>query len=88
MPIQTQIDAALELNGKIYAIRRDSLYCYDPNTDEWTTQFTNGNFIYSNDCSMYKSEYCLYISEANGKTHQYDLFSGMWTMVSLIKSKS
>lgn len=80
MPVPTQIDAALELNGKIYAVRKDSLYCYDPVSDEWTTKSPNGAMTTSAVFSLYKSSEYLYMVEQNGKTHQYDPLKNTWKM--------
>lgn len=81
MPNKTQIDAALEWNGRIYAVRRNSLYCYDPDNDVWTLNPINTIPFNSTCVSMYKSTKFLYIAEANGNTHQYDPLKNIWKMV-------
>lgn len=81
MPTQTQIDAALELNGKIYAVRRGSLFCYDPDSDEWTTKAANENMIDADVSSLYKLDPFLYVAEEDGKTHRFDSLNNIWTMV-------
>lgn len=80
MPVPTQIEAALELNGRIYAVRQDSLYCYDPASDEWTMKSPNGAMTTSAVSSLYKSSEFLYLVEQNGKTHQYDPLENTWKM--------
>lgn len=81
MPTRTQIDAALELNGQIYAVRSGSLFCYDPDSDEWTTKSANEKMNNADVSSFYKSDQFLYAAEEDGTTHRYDSLNNIWTMV-------
>lgn len=81
MPNNSQIDAALEWNGKIYAARRNSLFCYDPDNDVWTVNPINTISSNSTVVSMYKSAKFLYIAEENGNTHEYDPLKNICKMV-------
>lgn len=84
MPTKTQIDAALELNGKIYAVRSGSLLCYDPDSDEWTTKSANENMNNAKVSSLYKKGSFLYVAEEGGNTHRFDTLNNTWTMVRIV----
>lgn len=80
MPIKTLIRAAVEYNGKIYAINYHTLFCYDPDTDEWTIDAFNAGLRYGSISSLFKSEGFLYVA-TNYLIHRYDHLDNIWTLV-------
>lgn len=79
IPEDSLLHAAVEFNGRIYVLSPLSLFCYDPETDEWTKhEFNEGCYLRK----IFNSNHNIFVVTYSCALYWFDPINIIWTKVS------